>query len=190
MRVRQSNRVAHLPQNKPDSMFTPMASVGFSFPQCRRFDSAALFSGRGCSRSIKDSLYKKSWDQENTIFYAFLFSVWAFSENSMISPYVWWNCRLHNAAVWSPAASWRWVMELSVGQSDSFYSVCSRGKHADVEGFILPFSRPAICGAGQPLLSFPLSSSDKPASDIWFPQAQAERKKLYSRLSALVDVLS
>jgi hypothetical protein len=25
------------------------------------------------------------------------------------------------------------VMELSVGQSDSFYSVCSRGKHDDVE---------------------------------------------------------
>mgnify|MGYP003303852635 CR=1 FL=1 len=69
------------------------------------------------------------------------------------------------------------IMELSIGQSDSFFTASVQGgKHADVEGFILPVSRPAICGARQPLLSFPLSSVGKPASDIWFPQAQAERK--------------
>ena len=36
LRVRVSHRVAHLPQNKPDSMFTPIDSVVFSVPQCRR----------------------------------------------------------------------------------------------------------------------------------------------------------
>ena len=79
---------------------------------------------------------------------------------------------------------------VQMGNLTAFTASVQGGKHADVEGFILPVSRPAFCGARQPLLSFPLSSVGKLASGIWFPLAQAERKKLYSVSWVLEDVLS